>query len=210
MNIKRSMIAAALLTSTTGVANAIEPAHGNLYYIPQANLDVTVPGFGSGDDDGDGFGGNLYLPLGATQNFVITGEYQTVEYDETEIELDQFRVGGGFQAPAGMLSWAVLGEYVNADFDDAEMDGLGVHARLTAPVADRARIYGQVGYLMLEDDYEDIDGVEYLIGASFDFTPQVGAFVDLRTSDLEGEDSGVETEFQDFRVGMRVLFGSMM
>lgn len=199
-------VAASALSLVSFSAFAVEPGHGNLYYIPSANLDVEVPGLGDFDDDGDGFGGNLFLPFGVTKNIVLTGEYQTSSYDEFDFDYDQYRVGLGWQGAAQTLSFGVFGEYIGAQLDDEDADGFGIQGRLSAPVSDKARLYGQIGYLMLEDDFEELEGFEYLFGGSFDLTPRFGLFADLRTTALEGSDSEIEYEFQDFRIGGRFVF----
>lgn len=206
---KRSLLAAVAATAfsvASTAALAVEPGHAHLYYIPSSTLDLKVPGLGQADDDGGGFGVNLFLPFGAAKNIVVTGEYQTTHYDEFDLDYDQIRAGLGWQGTAQTVSFGVFGEYVGTELEDAEVDGFGIQGRLSAPVSDQARLYGQVGYLALEDDYEDFDGFEYLIGGSIDLTPNFGLFADFRTTSLEGSDSELEYEFQDFRIGGRFVF----
>jgi len=206
----RNAAAASLLFGICGAASALEPGHLDGYYIPSASLDVKIPGEGSGDDDGDGFGAALYLPLTTFPNLVFTGEYQGTQYDDTDIDLDQYRIGAAWQGDFQTLTYALRADYVNFDFEDSEADGFGIHGRLVAPVADRFGLYAEVGYLFLEDDYEDIEGPEYVIGVYADFTPNFGAFADYRATMAETQESDVDLDFKDFRVGVRFRFGGMM
>jgi opacity protein-like surface antigen len=205
MKAKKLLMLAALAAplAVPALAQANEQGHVDAYYIPSSNLDID----GVGDDDGDGFGVKGMVPLGS--NFFLNGEYQSVTLDDSDWDVDQLRLGGGWQTPLATGTFAVYGEYANIDLDGSEADGLGVHGRLVFPIAPSVNIYGQVGYLWLEDDDNyDIDGLEFLIGASVDFTPNIGAFLDFRQSNLSADTGFGDQDFtfQDVRVGVRVLF----
>ena len=205
MKAKKLLMLAALAAplAVPAIAQANEQGHVDAYYIPSSNLDID----GVGDDDGDGFGVKGMVPLGS--NFFLNGEYQSVTLDDSDWDIDQLRLGGGWQTPLATGTFAVYGEYANIDLDGSKADGLGVHGRLSFPIAPAVNIYGQVGYLWLEDDDNyDIDGLEFLIGASVDFTPNIGAFLDFRQSNLSADTGFGDQDFtfQDVRVGVRVLF----
>jgi len=205
MKAKKLLMLAALAAplAVPAIAQANEQGHVDAYYIPSSNLDID----GAGDDDGDGFGVKGMVPLGS--NFFLNGEYQSVTLDDSDWDIDQLRLGGGWQTPLATGTFAVYGEYANIDLDGSEADGLGVHGRLVFPIAPSVNIYGQLGYLWLEDDDNyDIDGLEFLIGASVDFTPNIGAFLDFRQSNLTADTNLGDQDFtfQDVRVGVRVLF----
>ncbi|WP_428311086.1 outer membrane protein [Hydrocarboniphaga sp.] len=199
---KKLLLLAALAVPTTVFAN--EGAHVDGYYIPTSKLDVDLGGGVSGDDDGDGFGVKGIVPFGRAQNFFLEGEYQSSSYDDFDVDLDQLRLGGGWQIPLQTGTLAIYGEYVDLQIDDvdADLSGFGVHARLAFPIARNVQIYGQGGYLSL-DDHGTYDGFEFLVGASLDITPNIGAFVDYRHTDLSGD---VDYTLGDLRVGVRVLF----
>lgn len=207
---KKLLLLTALVAPSAAFAN--EGAHIDAYYIPSAQLDVEDPVDGDFDDDGDGFGAKAMLPLGVTQSFFLNGEYQTSKYDKNDLDLDQFRIGAGWQTPLATGTLGIYGEYDNLSFDSSggdEADGLGVHARVAFPVAPAVQLYGQVGYLSLEyDNNIDLTGVEFLVGASVDFTPSIGAFIDYRQSNLTADESGPNIDYtlQDLRVGIRILF----
>lgn len=187
--------ASAVLLLSSNAALAAGPFL-DLYYVPSAEIEVTFPGFGSGNDDGDGFGFKGMVPA---DTIAVTAEYQTVSYDDSGLDNDQLRLGIGLIGPT---TSGVFIEYIDSSLDDASADGFGLHGRLAGPM-----FYGQVGYVALEDDFETISGIEFVIGAAFGGERGgVGGFVDLRKSMLEGEDSDVEYEFTDLRVGIRFRF----
>lgn len=212
MNAKKLFAAAAMLVpmaAAPGLAQANEQGHIDAYYIPYSSLDFKIDGLGSTDGDGDGFGVKGMVPLGATRSFFLEGEYQSSKNDDFDFDIDQTRFGAGWQTPLSTGTFALYGEYADIEIDNGSADGLGVHGRLTLPIAPAVNLYGQIGYLWLEDeDNIDIDGVEFLIGASVDFNPNVGAFIDFRQDNLTSDDPAgdVDFTFQDLRVGVRVLF----
>lgn len=189
------------------LAFAHEPGHLDIYYIPSAEVEISIPDLGSADDDGDGFGAKVFAPLGQAQKFFIAGEYQSVSYDESDLDLDQMRVGAGLQSSLQTGALAVYGEYASLDLDDAEADGFGVHGRLSFPLVETVRLFGQLGYLMLEDDSDaELEGLEWSIGASVDFNRNFGGFVDYRQTSLEDDDD-IEYDFSDLRLGVSIRFG---
>lgn len=201
---KKLLLLAALVLPTSAFAN--EGGHVDGYYIPSSKLDVDIGGGLSDDDDGDGFGVKGFVPFGRSQNFFLEGEYQQTSYDDFDVDLDQLRLGAGWQIPLSTGTLGIYGEYVDIKIDDVDVDadGFGVHGRLAFPVADGVQIYGQVGYLSL-DDHGSYDGLEFLVGASVDFSRNVGAFIDYRHTELDGD---VDYELGDVRVGIRVLFNT--
>lgn len=171
------------------------------YYVPKADLEVTVDGLGSGEDDGDGFGLNTRIMVAPSLGF--TGEYQSLSYDDSDGDIDQLRVGGGWFAENG---FALTADFVQFDFDGDEVDGFGLHARFTGKVAQQVELFGELGYNNVEDDAGDeADGIEYLFGGAFYFNEQFSAFADYRSTSLEFD--GGEFEFTDLRVGGRLHFG---
>lgn len=202
------LLLTALALPTAAFAN--EGGHVDAYYIPTTNLEFGVPGGGSADDNGDGFGVKGFVPFGRTQSFFLNGEYQSSSYDDFDVDVDQLRLGGGWQTPIATGTLGFYGEYAKLSIDDEDADGFGVHARMAFPVLPNAQIYGQVGYLSLEDDNNDTaDGLEFLVGASYDFTRNIGAFIDYRHTDLEDDDD-YKYKLGDVRVGVRILFNTAM
>lgn len=172
----------------------------DLFYIPKANVEITDPGSGSFDDDGDGFGFRGLAPL--SDGLAITGEYQTVGYDEFDFDYDQLRFGIGL---ADESRSGVYIEYIKTDRGGAEADGFAIHARMES-VSEGASFYGQLGYAMLNDDTEDLNGLEFLAGLTAPLGTKMRGFVDYRQSTVKGDDSDVEFEFGDIRAGIRIAF----
>ncbi len=173
----------------------------DVYLIPSANLDVSVPGLGSGDDDGDGFGARIRAPISDVLR--VSGEYQSTSYDDTNIDLDQLRAG----LEIALGHSGVVIEYVAAELDGDDIDGFGIHWRFNTPLSETLDLFGQIGYLALEDDDsgEDVSGGEFSIGVALRFAPQVSGFVDYRLTALE-DDADTEVDFSDFRIGVRFGF----
>ncbi len=174
----------------------------DVYFTPSANLEVTAPGFGRIlDDDGDGFGARIRAPI--SDVLKVSGEYQSTSYDDTDIDLDQLRAG----LEIALGHSGVVIEYVAAELDNDEIDGFGIHWRFSTALSETFDLFGQIGYLALEDDDsgEDLSGGELSIGAALRFAPQASGFVDYRLTALE-DDADTEIDFSDFRIGVRFGF----
>lgn len=184
------------LAQTTGPVGTLDA-----YYVPKADLDVSVPNLGDGDDDGDGFGVKGLFRFSDTLGFV--GEYQGVTYDDTDIDFNQLRAGMGWFLPT---TSGVYVQYDDFELDDADADGFSVHGRLAGDISPTAQLYLEAGYFWLEDDFEDLEGYEFTFGGALALAPQWGVFADYRMTNLEGEDTEIEYEFGDLRLGVRFLF----
>ncbi|MGQ0697084.1 MAG: outer membrane beta-barrel protein [Panacagrimonas sp.] len=167
------------------------------YYIPFAEVDV-----GSDDADGDGFGVKGAYEVGTSSVF-FTGEYQSVDYDDIDADIDQLRLGAAFGPGAGSVGEGLYGrgEYVSIDFADEDQNGFGGHVGYGLPVTKEFRLYGEAGYLLLDD----VDGPELLVGATYQFAPNLAAFGDFRNSFLD-VDGGGDLDLSQFRIGARFLF----
>ena len=221
---KKLLLLAALVLPASAFAN--EGGHVDGYYIPSSTLNIDYDDFDvDGSIDGDGFGVKGMVPFGQSQSFFLTGEYQSVSQDgnisgfDIDNDMDQLRLGGGWQVPLSTGTGAIYAEYVDIKQDqkiegdkiEGDADGFGVHARLAFPIANTVNVYGQVGYLALEGDQNtDVTGFEFLVGASVDFTRNLGAFIDYRHTELTLDYDGPNEDdtLQDLRVGIRVLFNT--
>lgn len=193
--LKKFAGASVLMLLSPGALAAADGGYLDVYYVPSAKIEVTIPGFGSGDDDGDGFG---FKGLGRFGTIGLTGELQSTSYDDSGIDNDQLRLGVGMVGPT---TSGVFLEYVDIELDGSDADGFGVQGRLAGE-----HFYGQAGYISIEDDFETTAGIELLIGFAIGDPQGAGAFVDMRRSMLEGDESDVEYEFTDIRAGVRVRF----
>lgn len=178
-------------------------AHGNSYidgyYIPSADIELKQGPF-RGDDSGDGFGVKGRAAFADTLFF--SGEYQSVNFDDSDSDLDQVRAGLGFKGESPFFGRV---EYVNFDTndgDDSKQDGFGIHGGIQAELTPSFGITGELGYI----DVDDFDGLEYLIGADLKFNPVLGAFIDYRVTNLDG-DNDLQLDLNDLRVGLRFDFG---
>ncbi len=203
--LKASPIALLLLAPVAAVA--AQPGYLDGYYIADSKLKVDAPGPGSADDSGDGFGVRLMAPVG--RGLLVAAEYQTANLDDSDIDVDQIRAGLGYMTE-GPLRFGALAEYVNFQFDGGhgnkqEPDGFGLHGRIEYSASNMVTLYGQLGYLDVEDD-DEADGIEWLVGASMNFNRSWGGFVDYRSASLDG-DSDLDYDLHDLRLGVRWNFG---
>lgn len=172
----------------------------DVYYTASADIKVDST-LGSGDDEGDGFGLRALAPISDTA--ALTAEYQSNTYDDSNLDIDQLRLGLGIVGPTRS---GVLVEYLDLDVDGDQADGFGIHLRLSGDPKQGLYFYGQAGYLMLQDDVEDIRGLEFSLGLAAPLGPTSHLFFDFRRSQLEGESSQDELEFSDLRLGLRLGF----
>ncbi len=174
----------------------------DVYLIPSADLEDARRGIARRvDDEGDGFGARIRAPISDVLR--VSGEYQSTSYDDTNIDLDQLRAG----LEIALGHSGVVIEYVAAELDGDDIDGFGIHWRFNTPLSETLDLFGQIGYLALEDDDsgEDVSGGEFSIGVALRFAPQVSGFVDYRLTALE-DDADTEVDFSDFRIGVRFGF----
>lgn len=205
---KQQSVAAALACGVT-LAAYMAPAQSasvgyiDGYYIPSAEVEFS-DGFGSGDDDGDGFGVKGRARF-ADQLF-FTGEYQAVEYDDSELELDQLRAGVGFlSALSPELNLIGRAEFIRVELDGPFQDsddetGYGIHGGAEALLAPRFMVHGSVGFVSVDD----ADGPEFLVGVRFQANESVGIFADYRVTRLS--DSGSDLDLDDLRIGAGFSF----
>ena len=194
-----------------GFASPLAAQQGQSYLdgfgIVKSDAEAEVVDLGSSEDEGDGYGVKAQLGLGGV---FLTGEYQSVEYDDTELKLDQIR--GGLELGPGAGNGSGLyagGEFVRftfdypdvSDDDEEDQDGFGGHIGFALGLSPTVRLYGQAGYVKLDD----IDGPEYLAGLAVQLLPNLGLFADYRATDLEDDDEN-ELSFDDVRVGARFYF----
>jgi hypothetical protein len=145
------------------------------------------------DDDGNGFGirgwGMIQGP------FFFHGEYQTVTLDDSDLDVDQFRFGGGWAQD----TWLAKIEYIDTG-SDLDQSGIGVHGGLHT-MSGQMGFFGTVGYLSLDD----ADGVELNAGVSFAFTPELSGMLDYRTF-LGSLDPDGDLTLSDLRIGVAYGF----
>lgn len=192
---RKQLWAAAVLGLGWSVAQAGEgPTAGISGYITSEELDV-----GGTSLDGLGFGISGWAAL--TKNFFIGGEYQqaTVEEGSFEVDVDQLRLGGGiWHSLDEKISIFGRAELIQIDIEGAgDGDGWGIHGGVHANVAPQLFVYGSLGLLDVEDD----DGLEFLFGGEYVFSPTFGGFVEFRSF------GGDLVDLSDLRAGLNWYFG---
>ena len=197
-------------TAVEEVAQEEEPAgtltgsYVDAYYVPTTALTLKSPGALGATERGDGMGGRGMFRV--LHWLAVTGEYQQRQFDDVDDDLTETSGGIGFTAhtDAGDLG-GIFFEYDKFDSDGLELDGYSAHARLSRQPNAWFSFYGDLGFLMLQDDVEDHEGAEFTIGLTFG-TRMFRAFADWHFVDLEGESSGTRSQFGDARVGARFTF----
>lgn len=168
----------------------------DIFAVPSADVD-----FNPGDDSGDGWG--LKGAFQVSRDVFLIGEYQSVEYDDENRTLDQYRLGAAFGRGASNGD-GFFGDvqYVNFDLENADgQDGIAGHVGFAVPLSPQFRLFGEVGYI----GTDDFDGPEFIGGATFQFTPNVGLYADYRATRLE-DDNDNNVDLDDFRIGARLIF----
>lgn len=189
---------------------ALAPAQENggltgqvdLYMVPKANLEERNPNATSADINGDGYGAKAFVHV--TDLIKATGEYQSVSYDTGNADRSDMRLGAGIGNAAGS---GVFAEYLSIE----NGDGFAVYGRAAGNFGiPRLGLHGQAGYVQVEDD-ERAYGFEFSLGASYAILDllggTLGAMLDYRLTNLEGQESNVELKLRDVRLGARFLFG---
>jgi opacity protein-like surface antigen len=194
---KRQLIAAAAACAFAAPAMAAQGDNFiDGFYVPWYEAD-----FGAGDDDGDGFGLKGAVKVG--EPIYLTGEYQSVELDDTDLDVDELRLGVGLGDGAGARGAGLYGrlQYMDLDLDVDDDDGVVGHVGYALPVSPQLRLHGEAGYVLLSD----VDGPELLAGATYQFAPNLAGFADFRASYLD-VDNGGDLDLSQFRVGARFTF----
>ncbi len=157
------------------------------------------------NEDGNGFG--LKGEFQVHDKLFLNGEFQSVDYDDN-FDVDQLRLGGAMGPGAGSKNEGVFGriEYVSLDLGNgsgSDQDGVGGHVGYALPLSPEFRVHGQAGYVLLDD----VDGPEFLIGATYKLAQNVALFGDYRVSFLEVDGTnGADLDVSDLRLGARFLF----
>jgi opacity protein-like surface antigen len=206
MDMNKTLLAAAVLAAVPFSTMAAAPASSaylDVYYVDSG---VELDG---ADDDGDGFGARIAGKV--ADNIKLHGEYQTVNYDDSDIDLDQIRAGASisFSQSDALKLFGKL-EFVNLKADgggaDESESGFGVHGGLGFNVTPEFKLSASLGYLDVGDFG---DGIEYNLGGSFDVTPAIAIVANYRVTDLQDGDFGAgsfDTKVDDIQVGVRFRF----
>lgn len=196
------------------MAQAADSTAGSRLDVYYSSMDLEVEYQGdSASIDGDGVGMALWMGNGWG---LFTAEFQSNSLDggvagfDVDADARNWRVGMGAQflnTPTGGM-W-LRGEYIdfNGDLEiedigeaDDSQTGFGIHAGGRLGRGD-LNAYAEFGLIELDD----LDGVEYKVGVNFQ-PSLVGAFIEYRMTDLETDNVGIDEEWEDIRIGVRVAF----
>lgn len=182
-------------------ANAFATSLDSLdLYFSSGELET---GAGSSETDVDGFGAKFRGSVG--DDFFFSGEYQQLSSDADAVgDYQEWRAGLG--TPLTRISAATLYgllEYLHAELDDSEFedDGGALHLGVLFSPARRVSLYGQIGYLKLDDS----DGPEYLLGAAYQVKRWGGLFAEYRDTDLELDADDGDAGVAGWRAGIYLI-----
>jgi opacity protein-like surface antigen len=201
--------AAAALTAAAFAASAQEKTYSgylDLFGIPYSFTEGETrnPTTGASEEATDRGLGLGVRSIGVLTNWLgASFEYQYVELDETNDSLKQLRAGLGYIGAYG----GVFVEYTDFDTLGVSNDGVGIHARTSYNASRDMNLYADLGYLLLSNDFQDVEGLEFTIGGDFRLTDRWVVFADFRYTDLEGKDNDAKIGPRDVRVGVRLPLG---
>ncbi len=180
-------VAFAASLSIAGVASAQESAFEGFYAGGQVgysniNVDVSLAGVGSADDNLDGFGGGGFAGFGGTNGRLygaieVEAGYDGAEWSETSggVSADleaQLTYGVGFRIGVvaadklllyGRIGWVRTNtelSVTNLGSADQDFDGLRIGGGVEGMFGDRIGVRGEYTYTSYEDPF-DVSGVEF-------------------------------------------------
>ena len=173
----------------------------DVFYMDQ-DLDIQ----GAGDDDGNGYGFRGLAELG--HGVSLTALHQDADLDTANANLKETRIGLSYDR--GMNGFSVGGglETVTLDLNGGgpgvALRGYSANVHASISPIENTSVYARLGYT----DLDEGDGIEYEVGASYAFTPEVAGFVEYRMARLETDAFGpkVDLDLDTIRVGARYTF----
>lgn len=183
----------------------------DVFYVDQ-DLDAGAPA--SVKDDGDGFGFRGLAELG--HGVSLTGLYQNADLDKNNVpgidNIVETRIGLSYDTSVSGISAGAGLESVSMDLNNGNAGGSlrGYSANIHASISpiENTSLYARIGYT----DVEEADGVEYEVGASYAFTPEVAGFIEYRMARLDVDASlfttptNFDLDLDTLRVGARYTF----
>lgn len=181
------------------VAQSQDIDYGSIdgFYLPQAH--ARWPTSMPLDDDGHGLG--VRVLSRATEQLMVLGEYQYVEYGGAGT--GQYRIGAGWALPS---TAGVFLTYDHLDLHAEDGFAFGLHGRVAGEVAGPLSLYAQAGYLTTRGGSFYFDGFEFTLGLSYDLAEPWGLFADYRATLLDDRDSVERLHREALRVGLRFRF----
>jgi Ax21 family sulfation-dependent quorum factor len=175
---KRSLLALTLLAALPFAASAAE---GVSYNYVQGGY-VATNGDGNADADGYGIDGSVAVH----PNFHIFGGYNTQEIDNTSINVDQWKLGVGYNyeiAPKADLVTRIAYEKLDAG-SGFDFDGYSAEVGVRGALGSKVEGYAMAGY----EDFEQLDGDFYgRLGAQVKFNENWGLNGDVKFADGDSQ-----------------------
>ncbi|TWI05781.1 Ax21 family sulfation-dependent quorum factor [Luteimonas cucumeris] len=174
---KKSLLALTLLAALPFAASA---ADGLSYNYVQGGYVAT-----NGDADADGWG--LDGSVAIHPNFHLFGGYNNQKLDDSNFDIDQWRVGVGYNheiAPTVDLVTRVAYEKFDPGYN-LDLDGWSAEVGARAALTPQFEGYAMAGY----EDFEDtrisrVDGDFYgRVGAQYKFNQNWGVSTDVKFAD---------------------------
>jgi len=196
MMLKQTLLAVAIvLTPMTAFASGSL----DVFYVNQ-----DISGGGGGDDDGDGIGFRGQADLGSGVS--LTGLYQDADLDTANANLRETRIGLSYDTSTQGINVGAGLENVSIDLNQSgpgvALRGYSLNAHASISPIDKVNVYARVGYT----DVDELQGMEYEVGARYAINKQIGAFVEYRMANLDDEGLGSDVDLDTLRVGGRYNF----
>ncbi|MDF1781654.1 MAG: hypothetical protein P1U67_10190 [Alcanivoracaceae bacterium] len=197
----KKIILYTLLATAALPAMAETTGKVGLRFSFQSELDITIPGLGSGDTDGNAFG--LYGEVGNSEIFGYV-DRQSNNLDDADVDETRFGVGVRGGNDTGTVEARFEHYDVDLDLDgigEGGDDGFGIHLGGALALNEKASAFASFGIFSLDES----DGTEFQFGVRGNVSDEVELYGAYRVASLE-DDVDVEYDLTDMRVGVNILF----
>lgn len=169
------LAALALLVAAPFAASAQDGRSGLSYNYVQGGY------VGTNTDAGDANGWGLGGSVAVHPNFHLFGTFSQQEIDNTNVDVDQWRVGGGYnQGISDRTDFVGTVAYEKFDVGAFDMDGYSLEAGVRSALMPNLEGYAMAGY----EDGDAYDGDLYgRLGATVKFNPTWGVNADVKIAD---------------------------
>ncbi|MGB1580348.1 MAG: hypothetical protein ACPHER_02435 [Nevskiales bacterium] len=195
---KTVLLTALLALPVAGWAEGLSYNHVQVDWIANSDLDANVPGTGSGETDGDGFG--LSALLSVSEVFYLVGNYQDTDYDDGGLAIEEISLGVGAHNNTYTGAIDVFG---NITFENIDVDGAGDDNGFGFEIGARTVLSGALdGFISYDyDDVGDLEGNFFRAGVSWAFNPQWSVAGQYSTGEYEGD--GFDLDRDELSIGLR-------
>ncbi len=174
---KRTLLALSLFAALPFAASAAESVSYN--YVQGGYVATDADG---GDADGYGIDGSVAIH----DNFHIFGGYNRQETDDFNIDVDQWKLGVGYNYGINdKVDLVTRVAYQKLDVENAiDFDGYSAEVGVRGAIGEKFEGYAFAGY----EDYEEFDGDFYgRLGATVKFNQNWGLNGDVKFADGDTE-----------------------